>query len=492
MSPQRIAKAKRLYRHYVQKGWSFKARDVECPVCGTVQNTGRIRRGEQCECHKCGHVLVRTEFYPLKITINYCVASLIVFFIAMVMPFMSMRMPAAAQSMSILSTFRDLIHLDYGFLADTLFVLVFMTPLVFILLTLYVYTAIQHSIMRPFMTTFAKWIFIMEPWIMADIFFFGALVSIVKITAIGSLELGWGFYALFIYSFLVMRIALSTNQYWLFDQIAQLQERRLLDDPTTLEEKIAMRRMKEARESMRERPEPSDFWDGDEEIREMDAKKEVYCHRCMRRERSGGSFCSFCFSRIDRTRHQKLQTVWAFLITGILLYIPANYYPIMITENPTLYLPTQILEGILVLWRDGDRFVASIIFFASIVIPFFKMFALLFLLYQVHFGLLFSPKAMTRLHHFIEWIGKWSMIDVFVIIILMSLFRTPVAKVTPAPAVVYFALVVFSTMIAANLFDTKWLWQREGEFERRREAKRRLKEIRRNAKRREESEAPGA
>ena len=112
------------------------------------------------------------------------------------------------------------------------------------------------------------------------------------------------------------------------------------------------------------------------------------------------------------------------------------------------------------MWRDGDKVIAAIIFSASILVPSLKIISMATLIASAHFGLPMPIHRMSRLYHITEAVGRWSMIDIFVIIILMSAFHTPIARVTPGPAALYFCLVVLLTMLSAHYFDPRLLWDK--------------------------------
>ena len=112
------------------------------------------------------------------------------------------------------------------------------------------------------------------------------------------------------------------------------------------------------------------------------------------------------------------------------------------------------------MWRDGDKLVALIIFSASILVPSAKIISMTVLLLSARFGLPMKPQHMSLLYRLTETVGRWSMIDIFVIIILMSAFHSPIARITPGPAAVYFCLVVIFTMISAYFFDPRLLWDK--------------------------------
>ena len=158
--------------------------------------------------------------------------------------------------------------------------------------------------------------------------------------------------------------------------------------------------------------------------------------------------------------HQRLQWTWALLATSVLLYLPANLLPIMTTRFLGEDSPSTIVAGVITLWQNHSYFIAIVIFFASVLVPIFKILALAFLCYSVRASNRYNVKQRYRLYRVTEFMGRWSMIDVFVVAILAGLVRLgSTMSVYPGPAVVAFCAVVILTMMAAMSFDSRMLWE---------------------------------
>lgn len=156
-----------------------------------------------------------------------------------------------------------------------------------------------------------------------------------------------------------------------------------------------------------------------------------------------------------------IQRTWALLLTSCVLYIPANFLPIMYTELFGQETPNTIIGGVLSLWESGSYPVALIILFASVVVPMAKILILGWLNYSVQRQRTGSQKLRTRYYRLTEAIGRWSMIDVFVVAVLVSLIQMGnTLSIYPGQAALAFCAVVFITMIAAMTFDSRLIWQR--------------------------------
>lgn len=156
---------------------------------------------------------------------------------------------------------------------------------------------------------------------------------------------------------------------------------------------------------------------------------------------------------------KSIQQTWALLITSILLYVPANMLPIMITVNFGNTKENSILSGVVTLWQSGSYPVAIVIFVASILVPILKILVLMWLLITIQCNLTMKERDRIRWYRLVEYIGRWSMVDIFVVAMLASLIQLGNAMtVIPGPAIVAFAGVVIMTIIAANTFDTRLIW----------------------------------
>ena len=171
------------------------------------------------------------------------------------------------------------------------------------------------------------------------------------------------------------------------------------------------------------------------------------------------SKCRRCGATVNSRREHSLQRTWAFLIVGLLAYIPANVYPIMLTRSFSGDRSDTILSGIIALADSGSYFVAVVIFFASICIPVLKFVVISGLALSLHFQWDMSLHTRHRLHSLTELIGRWSMIDVFVVAVLAALIQLgAILTILPGVGINAFALSVVFTMLAASSLDPRLLW----------------------------------
>ncbi|WP_169569707.1 paraquat-inducible protein A [Sneathiella limimaris] len=176
----------------------------------------------------------------------------------------------------------------------------------------------------------------------------------------------------------------------------------------------------------------------------------------------GHHACPRCHAEVYFRKHNSLAKCGAYLLAAFLLYIPANIFPIMTLVSFARESKETILSGVYQLVLSGQWGIAFVVFFASIVVPIFKIFALGYLALSVRQGAHHFPLLRTRLYRFVEWIGRWSMIDIFMISILIALVRfREIATIEVGPGALAFAAVVVLTMLAANAFDPRLIWDQQ-------------------------------
>jgi len=169
--------------------------------------------------------------------------------------------------------------------------------------------------------------------------------------------------------------------------------------------------------------------------------------------------CPVCSNRVCLRTKNSIQKTWALLITSVIFIIPANLYPITyLLKNNVLY-PDTIFSGILSLIDSDMVGIAMIVFVASIVVPIFKIIALMFILIAIQNEWRFNHKKQLWIFMVVDWIGKWSILDLFVISIMVAVFdKGHLLSVYPGIAATSFTVVVITTLFAANNFDTRLIW----------------------------------
>lgn len=191
----------------------------------------------------------------------------------------------------------------------------------------------------------------------------------------------------------------------------------------------------------------------------------LICHGCRLAVRSvpvppgAHARCPRCGAALHRRKPHSLARTWALMLTAYVLYIPANLLPVMTVVMSGRGEPDTILSGVKALIEGGMWPLALVVFFASITVPVLKLLALTWLLISVQRKSRWRPRERTVLYRITEGIGRWSMIDVFVISILVALVKLgALATIEAGAGALAFSGVVVFTMFAAMSFDPRLIW----------------------------------
>jgi len=169
--------------------------------------------------------------------------------------------------------------------------------------------------------------------------------------------------------------------------------------------------------------------------------------------------CPRCDQVLEFRKTDSLQRTWAYLIAAAICYVPANVLPVLTTTTAAGPESDTILQGVVLLWSPTGWPLSLIVLFASIMIPSAKILALAYLLVTVQRGSIQNNKQRIRVYRLIDFIGRWSMVDVFVDAFTAALVQLqPLMSVSPAPGLFFFAAVVVLTMLAVESFDPRLIW----------------------------------
>lgn len=187
------------------------------------------------------------------------------------------------------------------------------------------------------------------------------------------------------------------------------------------------------------------------------------CHVCnlvSRPERSSvPAHCPRCGATLHFRKADSVSRCWALLIAAYILYIPANLMTIMETGSLIKYRKDTIMSGVVELWRTGSWVIAIIVFIASVTIPLLKLISLTLLLVSVQRRSRWHPRQRTRLYRLVELVGRWSMLDIYVVTLLAALVQLgSMATVKAGPGALAFGAVVVLTMLASMQFDPRLIW----------------------------------
>ncbi len=191
----------------------------------------------------------------------------------------------------------------------------------------------------------------------------------------------------------------------------------------------------------------------------------VQCHTCnlvmeLPKAEEGAIYtCTRCYSRVHRRKPNSMSRTWALLIAAAICYVPANAYPIMEVTSFGYKQADTILSGVVYLFLHGMWLLGLIVFVASVVVPVLKIIGLTALAISVHRRSQWRPRERAWLYRVIEVVGRWSMVDVYVVTILVALVHLgSIASVDALPGSFFFGAVVVLTLFAAQSFDPRLIW----------------------------------
>ena len=380
-----------------------KNKIIQCHECALLVHLPTLKLSQKAQCPRCGLVLSAMHDNALERIMVFAITALIFLILSFVFDFLAFSRNGLENSFSLLESLHILINNNYHILAAIEIITVFIVPMMILLILVYLSFYLFKGKFPPKGHHLLRIVYALLPWSMVEIFLIGALVSIIKIVSMADIYLGMSFYSFALYSLFITLVVLHLDK----QQFTQLLNDSMLQQAAS------------------------------SKLSETD--------NCSNKH-------------LARSQHS-IQQTWAFIFTAIIVYIPANIMPIMTTRAFGQDEPSTILGGVILLWEMGSFPIALIIFIASIVVPIAKIVIISWLNYTVQkkqYGLT-SPRI--KLYRLAEFIGRWSMIDVFVVIILASMIQLgDTMSIYPGKAILAFCGVVILTMLAAMSFDSSLIW----------------------------------
>jgi paraquat-inducible protein A len=183
----------------------------------------------------------------------------------------------------------------------------------------------------------------------------------------------------------------------------------------------------------------------------------VGCHGCTRVSAKEEEICRHCGASLHSRNDNSIQKTLALLFTGMIFYVPANTLPMLSTRLLGSDSSSTIIGGAIELWQYGSYPIAAVIFIASVLIPLAKFCSMLWLCFSIKQNQ--QALMRTKMYRVNEFIGRWSMIDVFVVAVLVAMLQMGnLITIIPGHAAVAFCCSVILTMLAAQNFDPRLIW----------------------------------
>lgn len=397
-----------------------------CHVCGALHAVRPLPHGARGACRLCGAVVYRERHGSLDRALALNLAAALLFGLAHLFPFMTLEIEGREQVSTLLSGTVALHESGMWPLAALVALTATAFPAAKVGLTLLVLLPARLGRLPRCTASVFRLVETFRPWAMLEVYLLGVIVAYVKLSDLATIELG-----LALWAFVGLIVCMAAAESAL--------------DPRIVWERLG--RQATWRAVARHRPAALIACHGCGQVVVPDAPGAAR-HRCPR-----------CGAALHKRKPDSLNRTWALLLTAAILYIPANIYPVMTVISLGKGHPDTILSGVATLIAIGMYPVAVLVFFASIVVPVMKMACLVYLLLSVRCGWRARLRDRSTLYRIVEGVGRWSMVDIFMIAILTALVDLgSIATIEPGLGVVCFAAVVVITMAASMSFDSRLMW----------------------------------
>jgi paraquat-inducible protein A len=403
---------------------------ILCPDCDLLVTLPALQYGQKASCPRCKSTLTTRWKEPRKRPLGYALCALFMLVLANMFSCVNMNVKGLTSQITLIQIPQVLVADDYASMASLFMIVVQLIP-AFCMLAIVILCG-RAPLPRAWKIRIAWILFHLKPWCMVEIFLAGVLVSFVKLIAYGEVGIGTSFIPYVLFCLLQVRAFQCTDRYWLWNQAAPT--------PTIAQPlRVGQSGLSQGLRS---------------------------CECCMAILPAKQSVCPRCTSKGHARKRYSLQWTMALLVTSLMLYIPANLMPIMITQSLGTKMTSTIMAGVVFLWGEGSYPIAMVIFIASIMVPSLKMLAIAWLCWDAQSRKRVDRERQHVIYEVVELVGRWSMIDVFVIAVLSALVRMgQLMSIYPDIGALLFALVVILTMFAATTFDPRLIWDRSGTFD---------------------------
>lgn len=400
----------------------------ECQGCGLRYELGLPASDTTAKCGRCGATLLGIPANSLQRSLALTVTGIVLIVLANTMPFMSIMIQGRLQHASLITGNVALYEDGLWPLAALVLFTTIVAPALKLGALAYVLLGVTLPRPPPGLPLVFGWLERLRPWSMIEVYLLGVFVAYVKLVDFATIEVGVACYSLAILMLVMVRIdwVLSPELVW-----RAIEDRGLIRRPAA----------------------PA-------------AGPLLLCETCnlVAPVVSGNSACPRCGARRHFRKPESVTRVWALVITALILYLPANIFPVMTVISFGKGEADTILSGVKSLFLAGMWPLALLVFFASITVPALKIGGLIFLLITTQRGSRWHLRDRTLLYRIVESIGRWSMIDIFMLSILAGLVQMgSIATIRPGVGAISFAAVVIITMFAAAAFDPRLMWDAAGE-----------------------------
>ena len=404
-----------------------------CSDCDLLVSVVEAPAGYAMLCPRCGKTLHRKTESSIAKALALSATGLILYLPAISLPLLTLESFGFSDSANILESILNFYRNDYYFVSLMVLLSAVVFPLVLLSGIFLVSLTLHRQRTSPLLAPIFRLYEHLEEWAMVEVYLLGIMITVIKMGDSADIHFHSG---VFCFTALVLTtLAISTvidrELFW-----------RMIggDGPLVV------------------RRQPKQEPDGGQSAKGQGL---ILCRICrlLAPAEHAGQGCPRCGERLHRRKPESYARTWALILTSAILFAPANILPIMRVDFLGIPERSTILDGIIYFFQHGSPLIGFIILTASILVPLFKILGLAIMLSTRPPCNLRRLQQKTRVYRLIAFIGRWSMLDVFVIALLTVLVDFGIfTSIHTAPAATYFCIVVASTMFAAITFDPRIMW----------------------------------
>ena len=423
---------------------------VACADCDLLQRVAAIPNGATAQCRRCGHKLAYNKPDSLDRTLALTIAAAVALIVANLTPLMGLSVAGRESSTTIVGGAQEMWLQGQEIGALIVIFCTVIAPAAHIGIMLVVLLAARRDPVPYWAGTLLRWSNWHQPWAMVEVMMLGLLVALIKIAELATVLPGIGMFAAGALVALVtaMTVSFDPNEVW--KRVEWVTGEKPKDSSSSPSDVSAVKSIANAN------------------MLTGIHLGLVSCECCgllsKPHDLHDPGQCPRCGEELELRRHNAIQKTWALIIAALICYIPANLLPVMVSNTLGSSEDDTILSGVVLLYKTGSWHLALIVLIASVVIPLAKIMALAYLLITVQRRSIQGQRERQRLYRLVEFVGRWSMLDVFVVTFTVALIQLqPLMSIMPGAGVLFFAAVVILTMIAAETFDPRLIWDSNNE-----------------------------
>jgi paraquat-inducible protein A len=407
-----------------------------CPDCSLILQAIAPRPNQVAVCPRCAQQLYRYKHNAIQKALVLSLTGLLLYLPANLLPLLTFSVLGIDTRSSIVQACLSMFSQQQYVIGVTVALTTLVFPLLVLSGLLLITLGLTWQWQAAWMPRFFRMYHHLTEWAMTDVFLVGVLITIVKMSHTAAVTFNPGFFC-----FIGLVVATVTSH-------------------TVIDRQLFWSLME------KEEPLPPAMTENALPREESSAVDDfLLCHSCHKllpadyTQITGSHNCPRCSHLLHPRKQNSIHRTWALILTACILTIPANLLPIMEVEHFGIAERSTIMDGILYFFQEGSYGIGLVILIASILVPLFKIIGLAIILLSIHFRWHSWLRHKAIMFRYIEFIGRWSMLDIFVITLLCSLAQFGfLSTIQAAPAAFYFTGVVLSTMFAALSFDPRLLW----------------------------------